>query len=271
MQKRWILHKHDRQQTDDFAQKINVSPLVAALLIARGYDTEESAQKFLNPSYDQLHDPLLLKGMRLAADRVMRAINNGEKILICGDYDVDGTTGTVLLRAALRMLSAETGFHVPNRFTEGYGINIPALEKAKANGFTLVISVDCGIRSFEPLEWAKENGLDVIVTDHHLSDEVHGNPPAFAVVNPNQPGCEYPDKNLAGVGVAFKLAHVLLRENGKEHHVPSFLKIAAIGTVADIMQLTGENRAIVSLGLKDLTSTKNLGLKALMDVSECRS
>jgi single-stranded-DNA-specific exonuclease len=271
MQKRWVLHKHDRQQIDDFARKINVSPLVAALLVARGYDTEESAHRFLNPSYDQLHDPLLLKGMRSAADRIMKAVADGEKILIWGDYDVDGTTGTVLLRAALKMLGAETGFHVPNRFTEGYGINIPALEKAKADGFTLAISVDCGIRSFEPLEWAKENGLDVIVTDHHLSDEVHGNPPAFAVVNPNQPGCEYPDKHLAGVGVAFKLANVLLRENGKEHHVPSFLKIAAIGTIADIMQLTGENRAIVSLGLKDLSSTKNLGLKALMEVSECRS
>jgi len=271
MQKRWILHKHDRQQTDDLARKINVSPLVAALLIARGYDSEESAQKFLNPSYDQLHDPLLLKGMRSAADRVMKAIENGEKILIWGDYDVDGTTGTVLLRAALKMLGAETGFHVPNRFTEGYGINIPALEKAKADGFSLVISVDCGIRSFEPLEWAKKNGLDVIVTDHHLSDEARGNPPAFAVVNPNQTGCEYPDKHLAGVGVAFKLANVLLRENGKENHVASFLKIAAIGTIADIMQLTGENRAIVSLGLKDLTNTKNLGLKALMEVAECRS
>ena len=271
MQKRWILHKHDRQQTDDFARKINVSPLVAALLIARGYDTEESAQKFLKPSYDQLHDPLLLKGMRLAADRVLKAITAGEKILIWGDYDVDGTTGTVLLRAALKMLGAETGFHVPNRFTEGYGINIPALEKAKADGYTLVISVDCGIRSFEPLEWAKENGLDMIVTDHHLSDEVRGNPPAFAVVNPNQPCCEYPDKHLAGVGVAFKLAHVLLRENGKEQHVPSFLKIAAIGTIADIMRLTGENRTIVSLGLKDLTNTKNVGLKALMEVAECRA
>jgi single-stranded-DNA-specific exonuclease len=271
MQKRWVLHKHDRQQTENLARTINVSPLVAALLIARGYDTEESAQTFLNPSYNQLHDPLLLKGMRSAADRVMKAVKSGEKILIWGDYDVDGTTGTVLLRAALKMLGAETGFHVPNRFTEGYGINIPALERAKADGFALVISVDCGIRSFEPLEWAKQNGLDVIVTDHHLSDEARGNPPTFAVVNPNQPDCEYPDKHLAGVGVAFKLAHVLLRENGKEHHVPSFLKIAAIGTIADIMQLTGENRAIVSLGLKDLPSTKNLGLKALMEVSECRS
>jgi len=270
MNKRWVIKKHDRAALNSLATVLGIPPLIAALLIARGFDTEEKAARFLNPSVDHLHDPLLLKGMREAADRVHRAIQNREKILIWGDYDVDGTTGTVLLRKALKMLGAETGFHVPNRFTEGYGVNTPALQQAKADGFSLAITVDCGIRSFEPLEWAKENGLDVIVTDHHLSDEVNGNPPAFAVVNPNQTGCEYPDKHLAGVGVAFKLAHVLLREKGLEHCVPAFLKIAAIGTVADIMKLTGENRAIVALGLRDLPKTKNLGLRALMDVSECR-
>jgi len=209
--------------------------------------------------------------MSQAVDRIQKAINDGEKILVWGDYDVDGTTGTVVLRRAFRAMGAQTGYHIPNRFTEGYGINIPALEQAKADGYSLVISVDCGIRSFEPLEWAIANGLDVIVTDHHLSDEVRGNPPAVAVVNPNQPGCEYPDKHLAGVGVAFKVAHELLRRNGREDLVNSFLKIAAIGTIADIMKLTGENRAIVSLGLKDLPNTKHYGLKALMEVSDCRS
>ncbi|HVF29876.1 MAG TPA: single-stranded-DNA-specific exonuclease RecJ, partial [Pyrinomonadaceae bacterium] len=144
-------------------------------------------------------------------------------------------------------------------------------EEAKAKGCKVVISVDCGIRSFEPIAWARENGLDFIVTDHHLSDPERGNPDAFAVVNPNQPECNYPDKHLAGVGVAFKLAHALLREREKEHLVPAFLKITAIGTVADIMQLTGENRAIVSLGLRDLPNTKNYGLKALMEVADCRS
>jgi single-stranded-DNA-specific exonuclease len=143
------------------------------------------------------------------------------------------------------------------------------LEEAKGDGCTVAISVDCGIRSFEPIAWAKENGVDFIVTDHHLSDEAKGNPDAFAVVNPNQPECEYPDKHLAGVGVAFKLAHALLRERGKENLVPAFLKIAAIGTVADIMKLSGENRAIVALGLRDLPNTKNYGLKALMEVADC--
>ena len=269
MIKRWEIKKHDRAAVNKLAATLNLHPLIAALLIARGHDSEEKVDRFLNPSIDHLHDPLLLKGMREAADRVYRAIENKEKILVWGDYDVDGTTGTVLLRRALKMLGAETGFHVPNRFTEGYGVNIPALEQAKADGFTLCITVDCGIRSFEPCAWAKENGMDVIVTDHHLSDETHGNPDAFAIVNPNQTGCQYPDKHLAGVGVAFKLAHVLLREKGLEQYVPAFLKIAAIGTIADIMKLHGENRAIVAIGLRDLPSTKNPGLRALMEVAEC--
>ena len=270
MIKRWEIKKHDHAAVNELAARLGVQPLIAALLISRGFDTEEKAQHFLNPSVEDLHDPLLLKGMREAADRIHRAIDDREKILVWGDYDVDGTTGTVLLRRALKMLGAETGFHVPNRFTEGYGVNIPALEQAKADGFTLCITVDCGIRSFEPCAWAKQNGMDVIVTDHHLSDESLGNPDAFAVVNPNQTGCQYPDKHLAGVGVAFKLAHVLLREKGFERYVPAFLKIAAIGTIADIMKLHGENRAIVALGLKDLPTTKNPGLRALMDVAECR-
>lgn len=271
MNKRWVFQKHDSEAVTRLANELNVKPLIAAMLIARGFNTLEAATEFLNPSSSHLHDPLLLKGMREAADRVLKAVDNGEKILVWGDYDVDGTTGTVLLRRTLKMLGGDTAFHVPNRFTEGYGINIPALEKAKAEGCTLAISVDCGIRSFEPVAWAKANGLDFIITDHHLSDEVNGNPDAFAIVNPNQTSCEYPDKHLAGVGVAFKLAHLLLRERGKENLVPAFLKMAAIGTVADIMKLSGENRAIVALGLRDLPNTKNYGLKALMEVADCTS
>jgi len=271
MNKRWNIQKHDADAVNKLAAELDIKPLVAALLISRGHDTKEKAFEFLNPSPEHLHEPFLLKGMREAVDRIQKAVANREKIMIWGDYDVDGTTGTVLLRKMLSLLGSDSTFHVPNRFTEGYGINIPALEQARDDGVTLVISVDCGIRSFEPLTWARDHGLDVIVTDHHLSDEIRGNPPAVAVVNPNQPGCPYPDKHLAGVGVAFKLAHALLREKGLEHEVPTFLKIAAIGTVADVMDLTGENRAIVSLGLLDLPKTDNLGLKALMEVADCRS
>jgi len=269
MEKRWLVQKHDHERAKRFAAEMDVSPLIAALLIARGFDSTEKAKRFLNPSHDDLHEPSLLKGMKEASVRILRAIDSGEKILIWGDYDVDGTTGTTLLRSVIRTLGGTSTYHIPNRFTEGYGVNTPALEKAKAAGVTLVITVDCGIRSFEPLEWAKENGLDVIVTDHHLSDEGRGNPPAFAVINPNQPGCEYPDKNLAGVGVAFKLAHQMLRERKRSDAINDLLKITAIGTIADIMKLTGENRAIVALGLRDLPDTKSVGLKALMEVADC--
>ncbi|HQZ83655.1 MAG TPA: single-stranded-DNA-specific exonuclease RecJ [Pyrinomonadaceae bacterium] len=269
--KRWTIRKHDHERVQQFAREIGVQPIVAALLISRGYDTQEKADAFLRPSLEHLYDPFLLKGMREAVARIQKAVQNGEKILIWGDYDVDGTTGTVLLRRAFKLLGVESEFHVPDRFTEGYGVNIPALEDAQRNGVSLVITVDCGIRSFEPLEWAKENSLDVIVTDHHLSDDDRGNPPAVAVVNPNQPGCEYPDKHLAGAGVAFKLADALLREAGLEDEIPGFLKIAAIGTVADVMDLTGENRAIVAIGLKDLLLTDNCGLRALMEVADCTS
>ena len=267
LQKRWVVRGQDAERAAQLARALNVSPTVAGLLIARGHDTLESARKFLNPAHDQLHDPLLMLGMKEAVERILRAIDEGEKILIYGDYDVDGTTGTVVLRRALNLLGAKTGFHVPHRFTEGYGIQQPALERARSEGYTLVISVDCGIRAFDPLHWARANNLDVIVTDHHLPDEDEGAPPAFCVLNPNQESCNYPDKNLAGVGVAFKLAHALFRERGRESQIAGFLKVVAIGTVADVAQLTGENRAIVALGLKDLPKAKNPGLRALMEVA----
>jgi single-stranded-DNA-specific exonuclease len=269
--KRWTLQKHDRQQVSKLANALNVSPIVAALLISRGQETEEKADKFLHPKLSHLNEPHLLRDMKKAVERVFRAIENNEKILVWGDYDVDGTTGTVVLRKALEILGAKTGFHVPHRFTEGYGINIEKLSLAKEEGYSLVISVDTGSRAFEAATWAKENGIDLIITDHHLADEAKGNPDAFAVINPNQIGCDYPDKHLAGVGVAFKLAHALLREKGRENLVESFLKMVAIGTIADIMQLTGENRAIVSLGLRDLPKAKNYGLRALMEVADCNN
>ena len=259
MNKRWKIQKHDREQVLKLSESLKVSPLVAALLISRGYSTEESAHKFLNPTFEDLHEPLLLKDMDKAVARVLLAIERGEKILIWGDYDVDGTTGTVVLRKALEILGAQTGYHVPHRFTEGYGLNIEKLSEAKDKGYTVAISVDTGSRAFEAADWARENGMDLIITDHHLSDEKVGNPNAFAVVNPNQIGCNYPDKHLAGVGVAFKLAHALLREKGKENIVKGFLKMVAIGTIADIMNLSGENRAIVSIGLRDLPKASNYG------------
>jgi single-stranded-DNA-specific exonuclease len=267
--KRWIVREQDTECVAALARVLAVSPTVAALLIARGCGEEQSAKNFLKPSYDQLHDPYLMLGMSEAVPRLLRAIDTGEPILVYGDYDVDGTTGTALLLRALNLLGGRTGFHVPHRFTEGYGIQQAALEKAVAEGYKLAISVDCGIRAHEPLYWARDNGLDVIITDHHLPDEGEGVPPCYAVLNPNQRGCNYPDKSLAGVGVAFKLVDALFRERGRESQVNAFLKIVAIGTVADVAKLTGENRTIVALGLQDLPKATNPGLRALMEVAGC--
>src|SRR5712691_9830294 len=267
--KRWIVRAQDPRGAAALADSLGVSPIVAGLLIARGCAAAPTARKFLRPSPDQLHDPLLMLGMQDAVARLLRAIDGGERILVYGDYDVDGTTGTAVLLRALRMLGATAGFHVPHRFTEGYGIQQAGLEKAFNEGYKLVVSVDCGIRAHEPLIWARANGLDIIVTDHHLPDADEGAPPALAVLNPNQHGCDYPDKNLAGVGVAFKLIHALFRERGREAQVPGFLKMVAIGTVADVAKLTGENRAIVTLGLADLPRAVNPGLRALIEIAGC--
>jgi single-stranded-DNA-specific exonuclease len=267
--KRWIVREQDAGCAATLAHALRISPIVAAILMSRGCADERSARMFLEPSYEQLHEPFLMLGMREAIDRLQRAIDDSERILVYGDYDVDGTTGTAVLLRALKLLGADATFHVPHRFTEGYGIQQAALERAVSEGCKLAISVDCGIRAHEPLYWARDHGLDVIITDHHLPDEAEGVPPAFAVLNPNQKNCEYPDKNLAGVGVAFKLVHALFRERGREAQVPAFLKVVAIGTVADVAKLTGENRTIVALGLRDLKEARNPGLRALMRVAGC--
>ncbi|HEX8633649.1 MAG TPA: single-stranded-DNA-specific exonuclease RecJ [Pyrinomonadaceae bacterium] len=267
--KLWSVRGYEEAHAAALAARLGISTVVAGLLAARGIDTDEAARKLLHPSFDQLHDPSLMLGMGDAAARVLRAVDAGEQILIYGDYDVDGTTGTVVLRRVLQLLGAQTRFHVPHRFTEGYGIRQDVLQRARAEGCTLVISVDCGIRAHEPLEWARANGLDVIVTDHHLPDADEGAPPAFAVLNPNQRNCNYPDKHLAGVGVAFKLAHEVLRARGRESLVKGFLKVVAIGTVADVAPLVGENRAIVALGLADIVNATNPGLRALLEVAGC--
>src|SRR5256884_8625204 len=267
--KKWIVRPPDETRAAELAAAVGVSRIVGGLLVARGHHGLDSARAFLNPTLDQLHDPFLMLGMTDAVKRLLSAIDNQEPILIYGDYDVDGTTGTAVLLRAFRMLGGTAGYHVPHRFTEGYGIQQAGLEKAVSDGYKLVVSVDCGIGAHEPLHWARANGLDIIITDHHLPDEDEGSPPALAVLNPNQYGCNYPDKNLAGVGVAFKLIHALFRERGREAQVPGFLKMVAIGTVADVAKLLGENRAIVALGLADLPRAVNPGLRALIEIAGC--
>lgn len=268
--KRWIIRQKNEAASQALVRSLGISPVIADLLSARGLTDTEEVRRLLHPSFDRLHDPLLMLGMKKAVERIGQAIERDEPILIYGDYDVDGTTGTVVLRRVLQLIGARrTGYFIPHRFTDGYGIHQQALERARADGYKLIISVDCGIRAYEPLIWARQEGLDCIVTDHHLADDERGAPPAYAVLNPNQPDCPYPDKNLAGVGVAFKLAHALLRERGQENLARGFLKVVAIGTVADMAPLIGENRIIVSLGLADLPRATNLGLRALMNVAGC--
>jgi len=234
-----------------------------ALMIRRGVTDEESFRKFTAPSVGDLHDPSSIHGMDHACDRIARAVRDGEGIVIYGDYDVDGVTSIVLLQTVLRSLGADAGFVVPHRLVDGYGLKMEVLDRVLSErNVKLVITVDCGITSIEPVQRAIERGIDVIITDHHLPPGTL--PEAAAVLNPKQPGCDYPFKDLAGVGVAFKLCCELLRRSDRKMSIESLLKIAAIGTVADVAPLIGENRTITSLGLKGLAQVRNPGLRTLL-------
>ncbi|HYR30259.1 MAG TPA: single-stranded-DNA-specific exonuclease RecJ [Thermoanaerobaculia bacterium] len=234
-----------------------------SLLIRRGVDDAESYRRFVAPALGDLHDPATIHGMDHACERIARAVRDKEGIVIYGDYDVDGVTSIVLLQTVLRSLGADAGFVVPHRLVDGYGLKTEVLERVLAErNVKLVITVDCGITSVEPVRRALAQGIDVIITDHHLPPEEL--PGAAAVLNPKQPGCEYPFKELAGVGVAFKLCCELIRRAGKRIAIDSLLKIAAIGTIADVAPLVGENRTIASLGLTGLANVRNTGLRALL-------
>jgi single-stranded-DNA-specific exonuclease len=262
---RWIESPVDEEAVRRLERELTLSPLVARLLVQRGLEEPAAAQEFLHPSLNQLHSPELMAGIREAVTRLRRALDQHEKILIYGDYDVDGTMAVVVLLTALRMLGAEVEAYVPHRLTDGYGMRVPVVEEAAANGVRVVISVDTGIREHEVLARARELGVDCIVTDHHLPD---GHlPPACAILNPRRPDCNYPEKSLAGVGVAFKLAQALLGERMTERLLQSFLKVVAIGTIADVVPLLGENRVIARFGLEALRQPAQAGLAALLELS----
>jgi single-stranded-DNA-specific exonuclease len=241
-------------------------PVLARLLGSRGIADADAARTFLSPSIEQLHSPYLMAGMTAAVERVLAAIARQEKILIYGDYDVDGTTAIIILKTAIELCGGAADFHVPHRIREGYGMRDEVMERAALEGVRLVISVDTGIREFAVAETAHRLGLDLIVTDHHLPGE-QGVPRALAVLNPNQTGCGYPCKALCGAGVAFKLAQALLEKSGRERVLASFMKVVAIATIADAVPLTGENRVIARLGLEGLRRPVNTGLKALMETA----
>lgn len=264
------------------AGALQLPETIAALLIARGIDTDEAARAFLAPQIEQLHAPALMLGMSAAAERLRAALAQGEPVLIYGDYDVDGTIATVLLKTALERAAvwlgttADVRYHIPHRLREGYGIQTSRIEAAAGEGVRLVVSVDTGIRAFAAAEEAERVGLDLIVTDHHLPDAQRGLPRALAVLNPNQPDCSYPCKELCGAAVSFKLAQAVLEACAttaeqaqilRTKLLPSFLKLLAIATIADSVPLCGENRTIAVLGLRELRHPTQPGLRALMDLA----
>jgi single-stranded-DNA-specific exonuclease len=262
---RWDTLDCNEAASIELAAALGVSPIVARLLCQRGFSDPEQADRFLNPSLDHLHDPLLLADMSVAVDRILGAIARKEKIAIHGDYDVDGVTSTVILRRALELLGADVIHFIPERLKDGYGLQPAAIERLHAEGVALAISVDCGIRGAEAGRRARELGLDLIITDHHEPDSEL--PPALAIINPKRTDCSYPDKYLAGVGVALKLVQALCRRAGRDKLMPGFIKVAAIGTLADVVPLVGENRVIAKLGLDLLTKGPHkVGLRALIDV-----
>jgi single-stranded-DNA-specific exonuclease len=269
MKTRWTLAAPDAGRVAALRQELGVSELLARLLVNRRQDDPATAHRFLHPSLDHLHDPFLMLGMERAVARLLEAIARGETILIYGDYDVDGATSVIVLRKAIELLGGHTQFHIPHRITEGYGMREDVLDRAVAEGVGLVVSVDTGIRAGTVVEHANSLGLDCIITDHHLPEATL--PPAVAVLNPKQPGCPYPDKNLSGAGVAFKLADGLFRRRcddaTRHRYLESFLKIVAIGTIADVVPLIGENRVIAHFGLEGLRRPKHPGLKALIRVA----
>ncbi len=266
----WIWNPPDAARVEWLRGELAISEAVAQVLVRRGYADPAEAHAFLHPSLDRMHAGSQLKGLDRAVARLAQAIARQEKILLYGDYDVDGTMSIVLLTKAIELAGGTSEFHVPHRLREGYGMRAEIITEAAARGVSLIVSVDTGIRAGAVVQHARTLGIDVIVTDHHLPEAEL--PQALAVVNPNQPGCLYPNKDLCGAGVAFKLAEALLKastlEPQRQRKVrDSLMKLAAIATVADVVPLRGENRVLVHYGLQGLDRTPNPGLRALLNVA----
>ncbi len=273
MSTRWSVRSANEKIQERLASKLNILPLTAQLLINRGLVDIDKASLFLSPDINNLHDPMLLKDMDKAVARLALALENKESVAVCGDYDVDGTTATALLKLFL----AEIGFpaiftHIPERITEGYGLNNNALKELSEKGVKVVITTDCGISNYQETVFANSLGMDVIITDHHeIPLRI---PPAYAILNPRQEGCPFPFKGLAGVGVAFNLVMALrghLRDTGHiskatQPNLKKYLDLVAIGTVADMVPLKDENRIFVKHGLDQLKRSERVGLRALIDI-----
>jgi single-stranded-DNA-specific exonuclease len=257
----------DDERVGALARALDIPPVLARLLCQRGLGQPESAAQFLQPSLAHLHDPYLLTGMRDTVERLLAAVSRGEPIVVHGDYDVDGITATVILRRALELVGGAVTHFVPDRHKDGYGLQASTIERLHAAGARVIVSVDCGIRATEAARRARDLGVDLIITDHHEPES--GLPPAFAVINPKRADCSYPEKMLAGAGVALKVAQALLLASGRGvAALPHFVKVAALGTLADVVPLVGENRVIAHCGLGALSAGPHgAGLEALL--GEC--
>ena len=262
----WKSRACDEAAATRLQAELGLSPAMARLLAIRGHGEPEQAARFLKPSLSHLLDPWLLTDLGVAVDRLLAATSKRERIVVHGDYDVDGVTSTVILRRALELMGADVTHFIPERLRDGYGLQPAVIDRLHADGAKVIVSVDCGIRAPDAARRARELGIDLIITDHHEPDAEL--PQALAVVNPKRFDCPYPDKNLAGVGVALKLVQGLCQKTGHDHWLNAFVKIAAIGTLADVVPLVGENRVIAKLGLEQLTKGPHkVGLRALLDVS----
>jgi len=263
MEKRWVLKKEaDSKVIERLASALNVSKTLANLLGQRGTETFEEAKQFFRPSLEQLHDPFLMKDMDKAVNRITQAFNNGEKIVVYGDYDVDGTTAVALVYSYLKQLHRKLEFYIPDRYEEGYGISYKGIDHAVSNGIKLMITLDCGIKAVEKVEYAKQKGLDIIIGDHHRpGDKV---PDAVAVLDAKQDDCPYPFKELSGCGVGFKLIQAFGIKNGIDKKIAySYLDLVAVSVAADIVSITGENRVLTYFGMKKINTNPCIGIHSL--------
>lgn len=265
LKKKWILKEFDKARVVEISKNFNISPLTAIILYNRGIREDGQIKDFLARDLSGMHDPFLMKDMDKAVERILLSKKNNEKITIYGDYDVDGITSIAILYKYLKNMGLEVGFYVPDRMVEGYGVNRDALDKIKADGTAVIITVDTGITAIEEAAYAKSIGIDFIITDHHECKE--SIPDVYAAIDPKRKDCEYPFKSLAGVGVVFKLIQALDSSESIENLMDEYADLMCLGTVADISPLIDENRVIVTEGLKRFKTTKNIGLKALIDVS----
>ncbi len=265
LEKKWCFKNINKEAVIEISKKFNISPLTAIVLYNRGVRDFDDIERFLHCDLSGLKNPFLMLDMDKAVERIKNAKENGEKITIYGDYDVDGITSIAILYKHLKSMGINVDYYIPNRITEGYGVNCDALKKIKAGGTDLVITVDTGITAVDETEYARSIGLDIIVTDHHECKEKI--PAAYAAIDPKRKECGYPFKNLAGVGVAFKLIQALSGKETLPELIDEYSDLVCLGTVADISPLVDENRILVIEGLKRFKNTKNIGLKALIDVS----